>query len=68
MERWTSAMLLMASAAWVALHVRDMWTLVTGMWMAFGVVGVVVCLRAQLKLRYGAAPASRRRRGTGRHT
>jgi hypothetical protein len=67
LERWASGMLLVLSAAWVVLHFGDMWTLVNAMWMAIGLLGVLVCVRAELKLRYGVSRASRRR-GTGHHS
>jgi hypothetical protein len=67
LERWLSAMLLIVAAAWVALHFAELGALVTVMWMALGLAGIIVCLRAQLKLRYGALPASRHRRSSSRH-
>jgi hypothetical protein len=66
-ERWLAVMLLIVALAWVALHRSDLVTRMTGMWLALFVLGGAVCLRAELKLRYGVSRASRRR-GTGHHS
>jgi uncharacterized membrane protein len=61
-ERWLAVMLLMSAAAWMALHHGDLLTKITGMWLVLGVLGAVVCLRAQVKLQNGESRSSRRRR------
>jgi hypothetical protein len=58
-----AVMLLLSSVAWVAMHRGDLLTWSTGMWLALGLLGAGISLRAAVKLRNVAARTSFRGRG-----